>query len=319
MAYRLTRVKRPDVEREAKKRFANPSQEEILHVDNKPVDFTKIDHIFADADGTIVDDGATKFSEKKIKLFRALSERGIALTVVTGKPLAEVRKLQSSLRSEVPIQFLCEKGAYLAVFDETGEHKKFILSSAELEASVAHLKQLFFDEFAPQMTKKHGVHFGLSGSGMHTSVLGVDMFASPPPENYLDLIGEVREALKITDPKRISAIEQEITSYIHSIRPEWNVVHIGGANTEIAPPAIEKDKGIMSTDAYHLARHALVLGDSWNDRAMLAMSHTYPAKISAGLVVFRETALPLANEVDFVMFGMANSDPIFEALIDARN
>jgi len=319
MTYIFTDVEKKVVTAEIRRRLKRSERSEILRVSSKTVDLARIDHIFSDADGTIVRDGAVAFDQDKVELLRRLHEAGVGVTVVTGKPYAEVAKLRGSLPEDIPLSFICEKGAYLAIFDEGAIEREFILSTPELEQQVAELKERFFAEFAPYVTEKYGVHFALSGSGTHRSLLGIDQFASPPPDDYLDRIGDAREVLKVTDKQKIAAVEAEIAAFVASIHPEWRVVHMGGANTEIAPGPIEKDKGIERTSEYHEARQVMVLGDSWNDHAMLKLSSAHPDKASAGLVVFRETAIPLANDADFVTIGMANTNPILEAILDARH
>ena len=319
MAYFFTSVDSTNAPTAAAERLASLPPDEILLIGDKTISLDQIDHIFTDADGTIVTDGATAFSPQKISFLRDLSKARVGVTLVTGKPYDEVRQLRDSLPDDVPLEVLCEKGAYLAKFEDGEEERELILSSLELEDEVATLKQHFFETIAPDLTARHGVYFGLSGSGKHRSVLGIDFFAAKPPANYLELIGEQRDALKITDSNVIQCVEDEIAARVRSLHPDWRVVHLGGSNTEIAPGPIEKDLAIQKTADYHDARQVLILGDSRNDQSMFRLSRSHADKVTAGLVVARESALPLIDDVDLVVFGGANTDPILQAVIDARN
>lgn len=301
--------------------FIEPSSDILLPrstEQNFRAELSLVDHVFSDADGTIVVDGTTSFSTEKIELFRQLQSRGIGITVVTGKPLTEVAGLQASLPADVSLNFLCEKGAYLASFDKNGAHKKYVLSSAALETEVAALKRLVFTELAPKLEHKYGVYCGLSGSGAHTSVLGIDLFSERPPENYLELIGEARDRIKLQDQAAINQCEQAIADFVRERHPDWRVVHMGNANTEIAPGPIEKNEAIKRTHEFQKARRVLVLGDSNNDRAMFALNSEAQSKTLAHLVVSRPASGGLIDLVDSATLGMAHADPILAALIDAR-
>ena len=280
----------------------------------------QVDHIFADADGTIVNEGTEAFLPDKIELIQQLARLGVGITIVTGKPLAEVVPLRQSLPNEVPINFICEKGAYDVHFDTTGAWREFILSSAEQEQSVAELREQFTD-FGKQLVNKYGsdkLGFGWGGSGEHKSALSIDLFAGKPPKDYLTLRGGERNALKLKDASLIEQVEQAITNWAQEQRPDWRIVHLGNANIEITPAGIGKSEAIIESAEFGAARKVLILGDSFNDRGMFNLRRKFTARTLNSLVIHRKTSLPLVDLADFVTFGMANGNPILQATLAAH-
>jgi len=281
---------------------------------------TQVDHIFADADGTIVNEGTEAFLPDKIELIQQLARLGVGITIVTGKPLAEVVPLRQSLPNEVPINFICEKGAYDVHFDTTGAWREFILSSAEQEQSVAELREQFTD-FGKQLVNKYGsdkLGFGWGGSGEHKSALSIDLFAGRPPKDYLTLRGAERNALKLKDASLIEQVEQAIANWAQEQWPDWRIVHLGNANTEITPKGIGKSEAIIESAEFGAARKVLILGDSFNDRGMFNLRRKFTARTLNSLVIHRKTSLPLVDLADFVTFGMANGNPILQATLAAH-
>ncbi len=281
---------------------------------------SQVDHIFADADGTLVSDGAEIFTTDKIKLIRQLTSLGVGITIVTGKPFAEVVPLRQTLPADIPISFICEKGAYSVHFGTTGAWREFILSSAAQERSVAELREQFV-VFGGALIKKYGsdkLGFGWGGSGEHKSVISIDIFAGQPPQNYLSLRGKERDAHKLQDTGLIKRVEHDIKQWVSDQQPDWRIVHIGNANTEISPGSIGKSEAIVESAEFGAARKVLILGDSSNDRGMFALRGTFPGKVLTGLVLHRKASLPLVDNADFITFGMANSNPILNAIVYAR-
>lgn len=293
----------------------------IDHTDQQILaSLAQVDHIFSDADGTITGEGAEEFTPDKIELIEQLTRLGVGITIVTGKPLAEVAPLRKTMPADLPISFICEKGAYDVHFDKSGAWREFILSSAEQEQAVAELRSKFA-AFSQQLINQYGSNrlgFGWGGSGEHKSVLSIDIFAGPPPKNYLALRGADREVLKLKDPVLLNHVEHAITAWVKELQPGWRVVHIGNANTEITPGGIGKSEAIIESAEFADARKVLLLGDSFNDHAMFTLRDKFSSKVLTGLVLHRAASLPLVEQADFVTFGMANSNPILQAVIHAR-
>ena len=282
---------------------------------------SQVDHIFADADGTIVDEGTEAFLPDKIELFKQLAKFSIGITVVTGKPLAEAAPLRQSLPAEVPLNIICEKGAYDVHFDTTGAWREFILSSAEQEQTVAELREKFMD-FSKQLIATYGsdkLGFGWGGSGEHKSALSIDLFAGQPPKDYLKLRGKDRDAIKLQDPTLIQKVEKDIADWAHQHQPAWRVIHVGNANTEINPGTISKSEAIVESAEFGAARKVLLLGDSPLDKEMFSLRDKFTGKAITGLVLHRKASLPLVDMADFVAFGMANCNPILQAVIDNKS
>lgn len=280
----------------------------------------QVDHIFTDADGTIVEDGHEAFTPSKKDLLTKITKLGIGVTVITGKPLAEAVPLRQTLPASVPISFICEKGAYNVHFDSNGAWREFLLSSAEQEDSVLQLREEFL-AFKQKLITKYGsetLGIGWGGSGEHKSALSIDLFIGEPPVNYLSLRGAQRDAIKLKYGPLLVQVEHDIAEWAEHRRPGWRVVHVGNANTEISPGGIGKAEAIIESAEFGNARKVLLLGDSPLDKSMLSLHDTFKGKALTGLVLHRKASLPLVDLADFVTFGMANSDPILGALIAAR-
>lgn len=280
----------------------------------------QVDHIFTDADGTIVADGHEEFTADKIELFAKIAGCGVGITIITGKPLAEAVPLRQTLPSSIPISFICEKGAYNVHFDKQGAWREFLLSSAEQEESVAELRRDFL-QFQNELIKQHGsakLGIGWGGSGEHKSALSIDLFAGPPPKDYLQRRGAARDAIKLKDEQLIEQIEQSIDDWVEQKRPGWRVVHVGNANTEISPGSIGKREAIIESAEFGAARKVLLLGDSPLDKSMFTLHGAFSGKALTGLVLHRKSGLSLIDMADLVTFGMANSNPILQAVINTH-
>ncbi len=277
-----------------------------------------VDVIVTDADGTLLDEGYTTVRDEYVDRITELHYQGVRTAILTGKPFEEARAIIDSSKKPFEVTIVCEKGAYSVEIDEHGEaHKSYLLSSPELEQTVREVREAFIAHL-PQLVDTYRradgtprVGFGWSGSGQHTSVISVDIFDGQPPDDYLDLVGEARDALKLRDPELLDQVQQVLEQFFHSHVPDARVVHLGNGNTEFAPGSIEKDNAIEQSPFFATAHGVLCLGDSFNDMAMFKLAqrheHTY-----AGLIVYREASLALAPEVDFVTTGMANIAPYLQ-------
>jgi hydroxymethylpyrimidine pyrophosphatase-like HAD family hydrolase len=303
------------------------STDTIASLTHTPEQLTELFHetdcVFADADGTLLDEGAVSVSPDYLAYIRDLAERGVTVVVVTGKPLAEVSKIYDHMPTDIPLQFLCEKGAYsVARRPGGGYDKTFVLSSEAEETAVAELRQQFFDQKVAEITEStragdgsQQVWFGLSGSGGHKSIFSLDIYGSEPPANYLEMLGTERAQFKLEDNELLARVEHELEDFVAGHHPDWRVVHMGNGNTEIAPGGVEKDMAIIRTAEFQDARIVQVWGDTVNDLAMFRLRQQHPDKVVAGLVIHREKAKNLLTEVDMVTFGMANTAPYFQLLL----
>lgn len=284
--------------------------------------FAMTDYVFSDADGVLVPEGATIMPAPHAEFITQLAACGVGVTMVTGKPLAEVSRIASTLPAGSPLRFLCEKGAYSVKLAENGKlEKTFVLGSAEHESAVADLREAFFSAQASKIIEdtrsesgEQRVWFGLSGSGDHRSILSIDIYGSEPPSNYTELVGAKRDALKLHDEELLTEVETMIEEWVKVIHPDWRVIHLGNANTDIAPGPIEKDLAILKTLEYQQARTVQVWGDTTNDLAMFRLREQHD-KVIAGLVLHREKGKALLSDVDFASYGMANTDPFFRLLL----
>jgi len=114
----------------------------------------------------------------------------------------------------------------------------------------------------------------------------------------------------------LAALETEIREFIDAHYPNWGVIHLGNANFEITPPGIEKDIAVQQTPEFQKARGVLVIGDSGNDRKMLALRRH--DKVAAALVLHNEAMAELTEAVDFITVGLANPYPLFDCLLAAK-
>lgn len=301
-------------------------RDDIISLHRSPAEllnrFAMTDYVFSDADGVLVPEGATVMPSSHVEFITELADRGVGVTMVTGKPLAEVARLADQLPAGTPLKFLCEKGAYSVIRQGSGEYEKsFVLGSAADEAAVAELRERFFVTRAPEIIDKlrspdgeQRVWFGLSGSGDHKSILSIDIYGFEPPHDYTKLVGPERDAFKLKDDTLLKQAETMIEQWVLATHPEWRVVHLGNANTDIAPGPIEKDLAILKTPEYKQARTVQVWGDTNNDLAMFRLRSEHE-KIIAGLVLHREKGKSLLEDVDFTSYGMANTDPFFRLLL----
>lgn len=295
--------------------LAQPEPTAILAIDTTATEaeqhLARVDHIFTDADGTLVSEGAEMIDQQVAALVKELAEKGIGTTVVTGKPLAEVEPI---LKAAPALEFICEKGAYTVRQGPLGIQKEYLLSSAALEHEIQQFRAKF-ELYLGTLAKKYNVGFGWAGSGAHTSMISVDVFAAAPPENYLQLRGPERDALKLHDINLQRQVESEVVAWLQTEKPSWRIVNLGNGNTEIAPPGIEKSHAIEASPAFKTARAVLIMGDSKNDEAMFNVKSTRPDKVINGLVLHRKAGLLLLPHADFVTFGMANCAPLLAATL----
>ncbi len=287
--------------------------------------FTGTTAVFTDADGTIVQEGTTDLSETYYRAITELSSKGVFFTVVTGKPLAEVSRLINSIPFDVPLHFLCEKGAYMVSKSNESFKKIFVLSSEADEVAITELKQTFI-EHMPSLQKQFNddnnqqrVWFGWSGRGEHKSIVSIDIYGVEPPSNYLEIVGPQRDSLKLNDPILLGEVERAIEQFVWQYHPDWHVVHLGNGNTDIAPNGIEKDLAIEQTQQFTSANIVQLWGDTMNDLAMFRLKDKYPNKVIAGLVLHREKGKELLAHVDMTTYGMANSAPYFELLLQTHS
>jgi HAD superfamily hydrolase (TIGR01484 family) len=294
------------------------SEDELLAI------FKDVDCIFTDADGTVVEEGHPTFPPIYAEYVQKLADVGVKTILITGKPHTEIMKLVDTLPADLPLSIMYEKGSYFLEADENGDMQKhYLLSSPELEADVLALRNTLLAEKS-EIENKYldtqgmpRVTIGWSGAGAHESLLSLDIMNGTPPENYTELIGTPREAMKLQDPELLAQVEADLQAFVDKHRPGWRLVHIGNSNSEIAPGPIEKDIAIERMEEFQKAKGVLVWGDSNNDLKMFNMRQN--PKVHAALVLHRERSLGLVDEVDFVSFGMANAKPFFELLLSLKS
>jgi hydroxymethylpyrimidine pyrophosphatase-like HAD family hydrolase len=280
--------------------------------------FSSVDCVFTDADGTGVGEGLTTFPRLYSDYVQRLAHLGITTILITGKPYEEVSAVVASLPRDSPLKVIYEKGAYYLEADSADTMQKhYLLSTPELEASVSELRTLFLEQKAEIEAKyiKHGkpqVTFGWSGSGMHKSMLSIDILTGTSPTNYLKITGTEREDLKIKDPVLLAQVEADLQLFVDTNCPDWKLIHIGNGNSDITPGPIEKDLAILQMTEFQNAKGVLLWGDSGNDSKMFELRSR--DNVYAGLVLHREKSIDLIDHVDFVSFGMANALPFFELL-----
>ena len=283
----------------------------------------RVDQIFSDVDGTLVELGHNTLSEKYITMLQTLSDSGVKTTLVTGKPLSEITRLVSSLPPSLSLRIIYEKGSYFLEPDQTGILKKhYLLSSPELEASIQNLKQAsvaFIVEVETKYRDTSGqplVKIGWGGDGTHESILSFDILKAGAPKNYLDIKGYEREALKVSDEKLLAQVTTDLREFITKQRPDWRFVDLGNGNIEVAPGPIEKDEAILSLPDFANYKGILLLGDSPNDSKMFELRRLENAW--AGLVLHSPKTTSLCEHVDFVTFGMGNALPLLKTCIQSR-
>jgi HAD superfamily hydrolase (TIGR01484 family) len=299
----------------------------VLAVDRSEVDvltaLRTVDHVFTDADGTILDQGMTALSDAYCQDIAKLSALGVRTTIITGKPLTEVIRLVSSLPSGLPVDIIFEKGAYYLERSSLGDaQKRYLLATPEIEAQVGEMKKRLEHERQSIENKyvdakgRPLATIGWAGDGTHTSILSIDILVGTPPNGYLEIKADERARLKITDPVLIRQIVDDLQQFVARYQTGWQLVDLGNANIEIAPSLIEKDEAIMSRQDFMSAKGVLVLGDSNNDRKMFRMRRL--DKVYAGLVLHTEKSTLLAEDVDLISFGIANAYPILSLLLAAH-
>lgn len=281
--------------------------------------FARINHVFSDADGTILPEGLHAMPSVYVHLLHKLTKLSIQTTIITGKPLAEVAPIFKAAGNDAPFDVICEKGAYIASITDSNELKiDHLLSSVELEKEVLEAR-IAWEEFTfTTQTKSRPYYFGWSGSGHHRSLLSIDIFKEKPPENYLSMTGRSRDALKLTDVTLLKEAESEIEDFFKKFKPEWRIVHLGNANTDITPHLIEKDIALESSELFQKAEGVLVLGDTNNDRAMFDLKKRN-SKVTAGQVLYRHGNIPLIDSSDAVTVGMANCSPYLRLLLETHS
>ncbi len=282
--------------------------------------FSGIDTVYSDADGTLVPEGAVEFPRTVVDYFKELALRGIETIIVTGKPLTEVEGLVRSLPEDSGVKFMYEKGAYILERTPDGKIQASpLLVSQEDTLAVKALKESFIEsKRAIEASFGGRLTLGWGGQGTHESVLSIDVLRGIPPEDYLQKTGPERDALKVDDVKLLAEVASAVKDFVRKYAAGWNFVNLGNANFEIAPGAVEKDAAIHVLEKRRGSEAMLVLGDSANDAAMFRLRNDPNMRAMAGLVLHRDSALKLVDEVDCVSFGMANVSPHIRALLAAR-
>jgi len=276
----------------------------------------QVDCIFSDIDGTLTQEGATVLSPQVVEYFSRLRDAGVTVILVSGKPYEEIVPLMQALPAGLGVSAIYEKGAYRLDANPGGVWSTtYLLDNHNLEQTAAELRRRMPDLWK-DLQAKH-VHerlsFGWAGSGKHRSLLSIDVFVGDVPPDYTRLTGADRDMLKLKDADLLAALETDMLEFVNANYPSWSVVHLGNANFEIAPPGIEKDIAVQQTPEFQEARGVLVLGDSGNDRKMLALRRD--DNVVAGLVLHNPATIGLVDEVDFVTFGVANPYPLLDCLL----
>lgn len=281
--------------------------------------FARINHVFSDADGTILPEGLHAMPSVYVHLLHELTKVSIQTTIITGKPLAEVAPIFKAAGNDAPFDVICEKGAYIASITDSNEVKiDHLLSSVELEKEVLEAR-IAWEEFTfTTQTKSRPYYFGWSGSGQHRSLISIDIFTEQPPKDYLMMTGQIRDTIKLKNKELLKIAETEIEEFFKSIQPEWRIVHLGNANTDITPHLIEKDIALESSMSFQNAKGVLLLGDTNNDRAMFSLKNRSP-KVTAGQVLYRQGNIPLIESSDAVTIGMANCLPYLRLLLETHS
>jgi hydroxymethylpyrimidine pyrophosphatase-like HAD family hydrolase len=282
--------------------------------------FSGIDTVYSDADGTLVPEGAVEFPRTVVGYFKELALRGVETIIVTGKPLTEVEGLVRSLPEDSGVKFMFEKGAYILERTPDGTRQASpLLVSEEDTLAVKALKESFIEsKRAIEASFGGRLTLGWGGQGTHKSMLSIDVLSGIPPEDYLQTTGPERDALKVDDVELLAEVASAVREFVRKYAAGWNFVNLGNANFEIAPGPVEKDAAIRKFKQRRGSEAMLVLGDSANDAAMFRLRNDPNMRAMAGLVLHRESALPLVEEVDCVSFGMANVSPHIRALLAAR-
>lgn len=286
--------------------------------------YTGIDTVFSDADGTVVEEGATRFSDDMIKAIGNLAHVGVGLVIVTGKPFTEARGLAESLPPSLSAQFIIEKGAYVIERNRDGSiSRRNLLTTDDLTHAVSELKGTFLEKKTAIESQfkdavPGGVFLGRGGQGTHESIMSVDVLHGNAPDDYLSTSGKERDAIKVTNQDLLVSIEQQMLAFVETHAPGWRCVNLGNGNFEISPGIIEKDLAIQTLHAYRGSQGALLLGDSNNDEAMLSLRQIDEHPRRAGLVLHRLAALSLVPHVDTISFGMANAYPHLSHLYALR-
>lgn len=280
--------------------------------------FSAIDRIFSDADGTILSEGLRAIPGNYIQLLRELAGRAVRTTIITGKPLAEVAPLFAAAGTDAPFDVMCEKGAYIASAGGNGSIRiEHLLSSAVLEKEVLDARDAWEAHITAIPSEQRPYYFGRSGSGQHRSIISIDIFAAQPPADYLSMVGQSRDAIKLKDAALLAMAETEIEEFFQALKPEWRIVHLGNANTDITPHLIEKDIALEASASFQQASGVLVLGDTNNDRAMFNLTKRH-GNVTAGQVLYRASALGLVEASDAVTIGMANCMPYLLLLLETH-
>ncbi|MBP7858207.1 HAD hydrolase family protein [Candidatus Saccharibacteria bacterium] len=284
--------------------------------------FSGIDTVYSDADGTLVPEGATKFSNRTVSQIARLGQVGVRMVVVTGKPLSEVLGLVHSMPVGLSADIIYEKGAYRLERNSDGSFEDRLLLATEAETTaVQQLKYRLLEEKGEIESAYVGTDkltLGWGGQGTHRSILSIDVFEGIPPVDYLTKTGKDRDALKVSDPNLLARVESDLAKFVERHTPGWSLVHLGNGNFEIASKDIDKGSAIQAMQVYRDATGALVIGDSANDLAMFQLRDSSRTPTTAGLVLHRKTALPLTESVDCISFGEANADPHLSLLLAAR-
>jgi len=91
--------------------------------------FRNVDVAFADADGTVVEEGMTELPGPCLDAISSLAQ-DIKVFIVTGKPYEEARRLLDGMAKKLPIEVIYEKGAYRLRSDSLGvKQKEYLLTN----------------------------------------------------------------------------------------------------------------------------------------------------------------------------------------------
>ncbi len=317
---------------------------QFLHKDNLgelSAFFSGVTHACFDVDGTITREGFTNLPEDTIEAFRLLQSVGVEITVgPTGKPLKEIEPLLNSIPSDVKVGVIYEKGSFR--LDETGVPQLLLMSEDE-RVAMNELSALFYGDkrdlngefgFTPiarRIKEQFGVEIVPAGSGEHTN-LSFDVLQGGSRIDWWNFTNEDRKALKLSAKNHQSlfeSIEGELRLQIgrcidqHSKRvPQLNTIRnfryvdLGQGNIEITAPSVEKDRAVEAYIVGAPNARVVVVGDSKNDMAMLALNRN--ANVHSCLVLHGPQAKALVPLVDSVVFGEANAARVIYEIVTAK-
>lgn len=227
-------------------------------------------HLVAlDMDGTLLD-GQKKVSPRTLQALRTLKEKGIPAAFATGRPLAEV-VIYPELMGLVPYGVLTS-GAMVMHMDSG---KIIREDTIPLPAALSALRLARQEDVVPHlMTRRHSVCLAEDIEKMadHHMAVYTPMYRAVcvKPSSMEDyLISHGDELLKFNFYH--TSIQARERSERRMKELPLQLVHAEYSSLECTAPGVAKDEGIRRLCAYlgTTAEHALALGDSDNDTAML--------------------------------------------------